>query len=687
MAYCEGIVCQRYRLTNEGGYVVTVTYTDCNDGNPESSLIQPGQTIEFCACSNMAFSYDPDSTFITSETLGSCDSVSPTPTQTPTITPTNTPTPTPTMTQNASPTPTATITNTPSVTKSLTPTPTITPTNTPTPTITPSITPTPVYVIGNECDVVTLYPIVISATYNNPTTSTSSDGNINITVSGGTPPYNFYWSSGHREQSINNLPSGDYSVTVVDNYGDFSASTTVTLTTPSSTPTPTPTNTPTITPSSSYPNLCLSVISQDEVFNPRQFSFYGFANGRPSWNFNNGENSIIWSETQNRWEVSGLTIYNGLLVSKTNSTIPDNGWYLAGSNSTPSVSVLQGSCSGTPLSLILNLNDVTCKSLGNCNGSIIANAFGGSTPYAYSLNNGVSYQPSSIFNNLCDGTYVVSVLDKSGKTASKIVSLAYNASQTNYVLDVEIIGSRDITNDSREVTWRITSNPSIPSGTTYTFDLSIGTWTYQYQPGQSSGYSTNLVYKNNTQLTPTNITTPSSILNRPNCPNSTITNETKYQVYTITANGVDIISGKTTSFIGITNAQSSDNGCSTKIEQDVILNTSVTNYSGCSCCSFIDVNKKYLIEKHTLTSANSTGNFTGSKYPMQYYVSNNLSTICQIITPNSGSSSAPFITSGIIIYDSNNNPVTGYSYIRTEDGTIYYLNSSGMVGLPTGQVC
>jgi hypothetical protein len=44
----------------------------------------------------------------------------------------------------------------------------------------------------------------------------ASDGFINIDVSGGNPPYNYYWSTGAVTKNISDLPPGNYSVIVTD---------------------------------------------------------------------------------------------------------------------------------------------------------------------------------------------------------------------------------------------------------------------------------------------------------------------------------------------------------------------------------------------------------------------------------------------------------------------------------------
>lgn len=50
-------------------------------------------------------------------------------------------------------------------------------------------------------------------------TSASNDGSIDITVSGGTPPYTFSWSNGSTEEDATKLSKGDYTVTITDANG------------------------------------------------------------------------------------------------------------------------------------------------------------------------------------------------------------------------------------------------------------------------------------------------------------------------------------------------------------------------------------------------------------------------------------------------------------------------------------
>ncbi len=59
-------------------------------------------------------------------------------------------------------------------------------------------------------------PIIINAQVYHVSVPNGSDGAVDITVSNGTPPYNYIWNTGANSEDIYFLPSGVYSVTVSD---------------------------------------------------------------------------------------------------------------------------------------------------------------------------------------------------------------------------------------------------------------------------------------------------------------------------------------------------------------------------------------------------------------------------------------------------------------------------------------
>jgi trimeric autotransporter adhesin len=56
----------------------------------------------------------------------------------------------------------------------------------------------------------------VSSTVTDASTFGSSDGSVNITVSGGTASYTYNWSNGANTEDLNNVAAGEYTVTITD---------------------------------------------------------------------------------------------------------------------------------------------------------------------------------------------------------------------------------------------------------------------------------------------------------------------------------------------------------------------------------------------------------------------------------------------------------------------------------------
>ena len=96
--------------------------------------------------------------------------------------------------------------------------------NPPQPTVTPIITG-----YKNECGIITIIPMVVECEVSQPSSYTSNDGEVSVSITGGTAPYTTTWSNGNISPAINGLGNGSYTATTVDYWGDFTATTVCTL--------------------------------------------------------------------------------------------------------------------------------------------------------------------------------------------------------------------------------------------------------------------------------------------------------------------------------------------------------------------------------------------------------------------------------------------------------------------------
>lgn len=388
----------------------------------------------------------------------------------------------------------------------------------------------PIYKIGealtpdtgiNECNVLTIFPMGLQCITTEPSSITSVDGQIFLNITGGTPPYNVIWDNNNTSPLLINLPFGSYTATVVDSFGDYTASTTCVLSLPSPTPTSTPLITP--TPSSVYYEYCLTII-QGNIYTRRHFNPYGVENGKPSWLSDDNNYKVFWNNTISKWEYKAVT-YSGapFIVNSTLSIPPINNWQFLGQPS-GQISGNLGICStGTPLSMNVQVNNPIYGS----DGSIIITPIGGTTPYQYSLNNGLTYQNSPIFTNLNGGSFNLVLKDASGATFNSIATLIAPPPPTVYTVLLNT-STQIITNTSSQLvqiyTTNISVNPQLPSGATITMNLQhLNSFSASPTTVISSATSISTLYKNSSPYLPTSGLTGFTTSNPlPNCIASTV---------------------------------------------------------------------------------------------------------------------------------------------------------------------
>jgi len=494
-----------------------------------------------------------------------------------TICPTSSPTATPTTTPTATPTPTTTPSVTPSVTPSKTPP------------VTPSKT--PFLNLINECAPVTIFDMGIICSVEGVPSPNSSDGILSILVTGGTAPYSFYWNGGQRTQRLIGVPQGDYPVTVVDFYGDYTASTVCGLFPLSQTPTQTPTPTPTPTSAPVYPNL--SFIYQDlngESPGPIQFDINGVQNGKPTWSAYSGlsQLDVIWSIQNSRWEISNWDLSGGIPISDNTTNIPITDWSIAGG--TPAIlTMVEGNGpANSPLFNSISTQGSTCGQSNN--GTIAINTNNGVPPYSYSIDNGVTFSPINIINNLSPNTYNVITKDSAipPNTLNNQVTISDLNQTISYFVDIVVDNITQPTVTTQQSFWRVNVNPPLPQGTTLTLGLTTSHLQTKFTPPGSGTISgTSVVTKNNNVINVNSSTVP-VITTAPRAFCSPLTQEetTFSDDYgTITIGPNDVVSGVTTSILTITSFQVAINECSTLLTEDVSINIVSPTLSGVVCSS------------------------------------------------------------------------------------------------------
>lgn len=503
------------------------------------------------------------------------------------------------------PTPTPTPTQTQTPTTSVTPTVTPTNTTTPTATLTPSPTPSNSAVVSlkNECDVFTLFDMGVKCvTVQSPSSSLSYDGIISLNVTGGTSPYSFYWENGQRVQTLVGMGEGSYQVLVIDYYGDYSSTTVCSIYAPSPTPTSTQTPTPTLTPSPVWPNLCLIVINGINSYGPYQFTPSNSQNGKPT--YISGTYTIVWSSSNNRWELQGWNNTSGIPVSTNTSNIPDSSWVIAG-GAPAQIIMTQGICPEyLPFNNQVSITNSICSENQNCNGAITIASNGGLTPYSYSINNGLTFQSSNNFTSLCPNTYTVICKDSIGNTQPQIVTVGTDGSPVTYTIGIDLLSSTYSSAGTNETAnWKVNVNPSLPIGTSITFQIILSDTEYYEGPGTGTINGTYNVYKNGITQTSTPPVTTSQIINRAYCSPYTTEIINHTSSYTITMTNGDSVIGDFNSMLEMTSTQVvGSNGCATQLVQDIVASTASPIINGCSCCSVVNNPQTQGIVGHTLSN-------------------------------------------------------------------------------------
>lgn len=632
-----------------GGYY----YTDCCGNFQQGTEVGILVIIDYTAASNGV-----------TKLFSAASVICPTPSQTPTqtTTPTNT----------SSPTQTPTTTTTPTLSR----TPTQTPTN------------SPVVKLKNECDVFTLFDMgIICNTLTQPSSPTSLDGILSLIVTGGTSPYSYYWAGGQRTQTLVGVSQGDYEVVVVDFYGDYTATTICSLLAPSATPTPTPTMTPTHTLPIQCTSLCLIIyaLSGAATFGPSQFICNGYRNGKFTWN--NGEQEIVWSLTNNRWEIYLInttipyTISGSILASTNTSEIPTSAWNFYGGTATGIISMVQGDCPTViPLQISLSTENSSCNSTVNCNGGITVSSYNGLAPYIYSINNGNTFQTSNYFGGLCPNTYNILVQDSFGNRITQSATVSYSEVPVTYQLTISadtdnVVSTISPNFNSRMTTVQVITVPPLPIGVKIQFDLVLSSTKTYNGPGSGTITDTFSVLQGGVTKTPSvtqSITT--GPITRPNCSPSEQIIVAEADTYSLEVSNTSSVIVIDNSTLAIDNGQVLNN-CLTNVNQVISAQLVMASILGCSCCTVVADSQLVSINNNTLDYTPGTDPILTPVSALSTVVCNN--TLNGNVTISNFNGGSGYYQMTNYYYDTSDEALAG-NFIDVNVSTSYYSVPNGI---------
>jgi gliding motility-associated-like protein len=293
---------------------------------------------------------------------------------------------------------------------------------------------------GNSCEATASVTIdenpVVDASITSSTDVTcngGSDGSATVTPGGGTGSYTYLWSDGQTTSTANNLPAGNYFVTVFDgNTCEATASVTIS-------------ENPAVT--------AFTTVDEDVTCNGGSD---GFASVTPGGG--TGSYTYLWSDGQTTSTAINLsaatydvTVYDGNMCEAYSSvTISENPVVTAN---------------------IASSTDVTCN--GGSDGSATVTPGGGDGNYTYVWSD---TQTSATANNLSAGSYTVTVYDGNMCEATTSVTISENPEVT-----ASISTSADVT-----------CNGGSDGSATVTPGGGDGNYTYMWSDTQTSATANNL---------------------------------------------------------------------------------------------------------------------------------------------------------------------------------------------------
>jgi gliding motility-associated-like protein len=240
-------------------------------------------------------------------------------------------------------------------------------------------------------------PVTVVVDNTTPATCGSNNGTVTVSGSGGTAPYQYFIGGPNQSNAtFSNLAAGSYTVTITD---DNNCTSTVSAT--------------------------VSSVTQPTAFvdNQNDLACFGANNGSVIIGTTGAVTPI--SYTLDGGTAQASNNFSGLAAGSHTVDISDGNGCVA----TVSFTITEPSI----LSYTSTVTDATCN--GVCDGEILINASGGTSPYQYSSNNGLSFSMNNPLVGLCAGNVNVVVRDDNGCLSNSTVAVGEPAAITaNYVL-------------------------------------------------------------------------------------------------------------------------------------------------------------------------------------------------------------------------------------------------------------
>lgn len=312
---------------------------------------------------------------------------------------------------------------------------------------------------------------------------------------------------------------------------------------------------------------------------PVHFNPNGYFGEYPSWISDDLNYIIIFDVSINKWRVSGDTL--PFQIVSNSSYPPLTGWYSLGGGAGNLISN-EGNCiSENPLDYSTIINNPACE----CDGSVIFQPFGGTPPYQYSIDNGVTQHSSAIFNNLCSGTYTLVLTDSNTNVVYNNVTLTSTEQPVTYLITITPVINNIVntsTVNTNQITTTINIIPPLPSGVSMMLDIGHSNLFKTSPTPTTSTLTTNTILTINgvPQIPPISSIGYSTNQNTiPGCQNNVVYEETINDVWSsIMVNSGDVIILNTTTTVSKTLTN-----CSLGESFDTysVIGASI---AGCSCC-------------------------------------------------------------------------------------------------------